>query len=232
MNQNSFAGIYEWMPSDSYHNFGDFLMWIIGENIFTADEWERLKSDKDHSYILIGSALCDYVLNKIIDAGYTPVMIGCGYRGEKISPHLLNKSIIIGCRGDKTRNSLLTSGVKTDKIGDTALILPLLIDGSTLNSRQSLLIPHICDGNRHLYNEKDIGCDKIIQPEITSKEEAITMIKAISSAEFVLAGALHAAIIAFAYKTPFAFFKALMLRISRSVQLYSKDEPEPPRPLH
>ena len=24
----------------------------------------------------------------------------------------------------------------------------------------------------------------------------------------------------------------LMLRISRSVQLYSKDEPEPPRPLH
>ena len=28
------------------------------------------------------------------------------------------------------------------------------------------------------------------------------------------------------------FNSQLMLRISRSVQLYSKDEPEPPRPLH
>ena len=81
------------MPSADYHNFGDFLMWLIGENIFIPDEWERLKDDKAYSYILIGSAICDHVINKILDLGTIPVMVGCGYRGEKISPHLLKESI-------------------------------------------------------------------------------------------------------------------------------------------
>ena len=90
---NSDTAIFEWMPDDGGHNFGDFLMQLIGKEIFLPEEWLRLQSDSGCKYVLLGSFICDYTLNLVAELNKHPVIVGCGYRGEVLSPRLASHHI-------------------------------------------------------------------------------------------------------------------------------------------
>lgn len=94
-----------------------------------------------------------------------------------------------------------------DVIGDPAMLLPLLVPRSRPLRGKTLFVPHICDERRRDYTADAIGCDLIAQPETRSLEQLIALVRNISSVDFVLAGAMHAAIVAHAYGVPFAFFR-------------------------
>lgn len=199
------SGIVEWRPSKYSHNLGDHLAWLIGERVFSGPAWSRMLSEEKRRYILLGSFLCDYNLDFLLSRGYLPVLVGCGYRGEDLSPQKLRKSVINGCRGLSTAGALERAGLKIKPIGDPAIILPLLVPKGDYFGG-TILIPHICDEERCSAQASDAGVDEIIQAETTDIKDLVELVKKISSAKFVLAGAMHAAVIAHAYGVPFAFY--------------------------
>lgn len=199
------SSIVEWRPSELYHNFGDHLVWLIGERIFTPAAWLELQKNKSHRYVLLGSFICDYNIQCLINEGYSPVLIGCGYRGEPLSKQLVHKATFYGSRGTLTQKSLREQSKYVQVIGDPAMLLPLLIPKAR-PSQKTLLVPHISDEKRHEMQAKDIGVDEVVQAETTDIASLTELIQAISAASFVLAGSMHAAIVAHAYGVPFAFF--------------------------
>jgi hypothetical protein len=98
---------------------------------------------------------------------------------------------------------------ETTAIGDPALLLPLLHEPQLLPSLagRTVCIPHLRDpapDNTHL---EVSGADFVVRPTLPPSMDAVLhLIDVICSAEFVLAGALHGAIIACAYRRPFAFY--------------------------
>lgn len=142
----------------------------------------------------------------MIADGHIPVLIGCGYRGEILSGPLIQKAKIFGCRGFRTFQALLEQGMLVDIVGDPALILPVVVPKAWRRCRKVLFVPHVCDAQRGGYEARDVGCDLVIQPETRNLEELLKMVRTISSARIVLAGSMHAAIVAHAYDVPFAFY--------------------------
>jgi hypothetical protein len=69
------------------------------------------------------------------------------------------------------------------------------------------LVPHISDPKNAKYNAKKFGCDLLVSPKTAAIKDVHRLIAVISSSDFVLAGAMHAAIVAHAYDVPFAFFQ-------------------------
>lgn len=199
------SGVVEWRPSNSSHNLGDHLAWLLGERIFSASAWSRMLAEQKKRYVLLGSFLCDYNIGYLLDRGYSPVLIGCGYRGEGLSPQKIGKSIIRGCRGLLTKSEFAKIGLRVESIGDPAMILPLLVPRRDAEGL-SILVPHICDEERHLIRASDVGVDEVIQAETNDVDGLLDLVGKISAAKFVFAGAMHAAVIAHAYGVPFAFY--------------------------
>lgn len=203
----------QWKPADScdrftldMHNFGDHLP-VLFEPLFEAVEWRRMETDPVDGYTLLGSMLCDYVFQKHLDAGYAPHYFACGYRGKKLSFEVLAQVRLFGCRGRLSRRALAEQGSDVEMVGDSAQLLPLLIDKPGPRG-EMLLMPHILDPKLDAYCAADFGCDAIISPVTRSTEELAATVARIAGSDFVLAGAMHAAIAAHAYGVPFAFFDA------------------------
>lgn len=194
------------MPDEGGHNFGDYLMQLIGEEVFLPDEWSRLQNNHYRKYVLLGSFICDYTLNLVAELNKHPIIVGCGYRGEVLSPRLVKHATFLGCRGKHSMVALAEVGVDVDWVGDPAVIMPLLIRKKRRGSRKNVFMPHINDPLRHEIHPEKVGCDKVLQPSINGMEQLKETVREISGASFVLAGAMHAAIIAYAYCVPFAFY--------------------------
>lgn len=194
------------MPDEGGHNFGDYLMQLIGEGIYLPVEWSRLQNSSCCKYVLLGSFICDHNLNLVAEQNKYPVIVGCGYRGEVLSPRLVSQSSVLGCRGKHSQVALAEVGVNTDWVGDPAVILPLLIKKRRGKARDLVFMPHINDPLRLQIKPTDIGCDRILQPSIQDMAQLKEAVREISGASFVLAGSMHAAIIAYAYGVPFAFY--------------------------
>lgn len=205
---DSTSSLYEWLPSDSEHNFGDHLMHLIGEKVFTANEWIRIKSDSKCKYVLLGSFISKYIIDDVVRTSNHLYLVGCGYRGDSIDLDRPDKVSFIGCRGPFTSNALKNFGFLVDPIGDPAMLLPIIVKRESKISGRSIFVPHINDTNRLKYKCDDVGCDEIIQPTTRNIDDLIRLVKQISSSTFVLAGAMHAAIVAHAYGVPFAFYKS------------------------
>ncbi|MCG2582830.1 polysaccharide pyruvyl transferase family protein [Massilia sp. TS11] len=205
--KESLNAVFEWQPSAQTHNLGDHLVQLLGPRCFTHSAWQRLQSDTEHLYILIGSFICDYNLSRVVDAGRKPVLVGAGYRGEIVSGALIDQSIFVACRGRHTHELLRQHRLNVPVIGDPAVVLPILVPRRRRLRRPSLLVPHIGDPQRTQYVPGEHGCDALVQAETRDTDDLIRLIRDISSARFVLAGAMHAAIIAYAYGVPFAFFR-------------------------
>jgi hypothetical protein len=200
--------ICEWMPEESKHNFGDYLMQLIGERVYRSKEWKNIQENKNYRFVLLGSFICNHTINKIFESGKVPVLIGCGYRGELLSARNIERTIFLGCRGKLTKQALLAQGLRVEDIGDPAIIMPALIPNRGLPSRERIFMPHINDPDRYVVSASQVDCDRVIQPEINDKRGLIEVVSRIARSRFVLAGAMHAAVVAHAYGVPFAFYSA------------------------
>jgi glycosyltransferase involved in cell wall biosynthesis len=198
--------LVKWRPSEETGNFGDEIVEILRTG-FTDEAQVTLDSPKT-KYFLIGSVIHNHWLEYAPEVSFKDTHFwGCGYRGEGITSPGLRHTHIHGVRGLRTQEHLRAYDIKQPVIGDTALLLPLFV-GKGRNHGKRIFMPHIEDPKRHEYSAKKLGVDEIVQPDVRSIEEVRALIEKISGASFVLAGAMHAGIVAYAYGRPFAFFKS------------------------
>lgn len=190
---------------DAQQNFGDYLAELL-KNLFIED-----LDAADDVYYLVGSYICDYYVERARKLKKPDAKIhfwGCGWRGEPFK-YLGDPDIdIAGIRGPLSREML---NLPADTaLGDPGLLMPLLIPKPEYRSGKVLLVPHFYEPElpEIMNNRAVIGFDDLMLPHIYRGVPQLEMlIREIATADFVMAGAMHAAIIAQAYDVPFCFFK-------------------------
>jgi hypothetical protein len=93
-------------------------------------------------------------------------------------------------------------------MGDPGLLAPLILPRrrSSADAAYPICVPHILDPITDEQIVRLTGVPTIVRPGIPASEAALVeVIDEIAHASFVLAGSLHAAILAAAYGVPFAF---------------------------
>ena len=195
------------MQGEEVQNFGDFLTTFLYDSLAAGI---RIRGD---GYRLLGSAISDRIVRDDLcrlgewENGRI-VFWCCGLRDENpLQPVSLARSVFCGVRGPLTRAAL---GLPlSTPLGDPALLLPAIYNTreSLRTKGKTICVPHFQD---KLSDEKLLamtGADIIVRPSIPASAEALTeIIDDIASASFVLAGSLHAAIVACAYEVPFCYF--------------------------
>jgi hypothetical protein len=186
--------LFEWKLDGTTRNLGDALSELLSPQDYVDDE--------EKMYFVIGSVICDTVIKETLGLGYKPVFIDCGWRGEKLSEELARQSVFIGCRGPQTQAELRRCGIQVEVTGDSAYRVPGIVPKAKSNHRR-IAIPHLEDPKRLTYTAARLGVDEIVQPDVLDKLDLVKKIELISGADFVLAGAMHAGILAHAYGVPF-----------------------------
>jgi hypothetical protein len=206
--------IYEWLPDkepitdnplnkhDSIRNYGDALIDVL----LSKEELEGFYQDDKNCYSVLGSTICNEVMIEILESGFTPIFVNCGWRGEELDSFLLEQSKFVSVRGPKTQDVLASYGIEVPVSPDPGYNLPKFIPKGDLNA-QILFIPHILDPYIEDYDPLDHGADSFYTTAVASEEDIVDLTKLISGARFVLTGSLHVAIAAHAYGTPFGLFK-------------------------
>lgn len=185
-------------------NFGDSLYEVIAP-------WETRRAwsaDTTHMYFPIGSVICDEVIQETLNQNLVPVFYHCGWRGEEIDPGLASLCKFKGARGPHTKEALARAGVEVEVTQDPAYRLPGLVSPGEPNGL-SILMRHIEDPADYNVNTIfEYQVDAMFSPVVESVSDIIEVVEKISGARFVLTGSLHAAIVAHAYKVPFALLGA------------------------
>jgi hypothetical protein len=196
-----------WKQGEPIQNFGDFLTEIFIQRVQAPGRalYPRLR--------LVGSVISARDIRNDLQAiRATPNGLlgywGCGQRDEFIiEPELRARCRFHGVRGPLTRERL---GLPVSTaIGDPALLMPLLHHPKPVPelAGRILCMPHFYDASTDRTILQNSGADLILRPKLpASMELLLKAIDVICSVDFVLAGALHAAIIACAYGKPFAFY--------------------------
>lgn len=197
--------IWEWKLDEETRNYGDALWEIVGAT--NDSTLVGYMNDTKHAHCLIGSVICNQVMDDILSLGQQPVFHNCGWRGEKLDKKLVGKSIFTGCRGPATRRELLRAGKSVIMTADPARYVSLAIDAGKPRG-VTVFMPHILDPHRDAYTAESVGVDEIISPVVHTHTDIVRVSRAIGSADFVLAGAMHAAIVAHSYGVPFAPFRS------------------------
>ncbi len=196
-----------WMRGGPVQNFGDFLSEFFIEHLFFAqpNPGQRLR--------IVGSCIDDmFVPPRSERAGGDELVFwGCGLRtADGLSADRREGVDILAVRGPLSRSALrLGSSVP---FGDPGLLMPALYKAATVvrqPSTDALLIPHFHDRRSDAELLALSGCDAVLRPNLPNDLTAITeFVDRVVAARFVLAGALHGAIIAAAYGRPFAFWNS------------------------
>jgi hypothetical protein len=194
--------IYEWKLDGVTRNFGDTLYEITYPN----DKLLSYAQDSFNRYHLVGSVICNTVIQESLDLGLLPVFIDCGWRGESLDPGLVKQSMFIGCRGPNTQFELARHGVSVTVTGDTAYKVPYKVTKAQPTER-TIMIPHIQDPLIYDYDIDFYGVDELVSPAVTNLQSTVDLIQKISGAKFVFTGSLHAAMISHAYGVPFSLMK-------------------------
>jgi hypothetical protein len=196
-----------WRQGEPIQNFGDFLTEIFIRRVQAPSpaRYPRIR--------LIGSVISARDIRADLHAiratpnaqlGYW----GCGQRDEfSIAPELRARCRFHGVRGPLTRMRLGLSA--STPMGDPALLLPILHTPKPVPelAGRVLCMPHFHDTSTDRDILQKSGADLILRPNLpASLEILLKAIDVICSVDFVLAGALHAAIIACAYGKPFAYY--------------------------
>jgi hypothetical protein len=196
-----------WKQGQATQNMGDYLTELFIRRLQAPgpDRYPRIR--------LIGSVLSAREISADLHAvRATPDALvgywGCGQRDEAtIEPRLRARCRFHGARGPLTRARLgLPAGTP---LGDPALLLPLLHEPRPVPelAGRTLCVPHFFDPSPDREILENSGADLILRPNLpASLEVLLKAIDVICSVDFVLAGALHAAIIACAYGKPFAYY--------------------------
>ena len=206
------AAVTYWRKGMPSQNFGDYLSEMLYEAL--CGRARRTAPVHDFAQLfLIGSVISKWhiktALKAIQDDGRTKIGFwGCGMRDETpIDADLLARCRFMGVRGPLTREGL---GLPEDTpMGDAGLLMPLIYQPKTVpaHSGRTLCMPHFLDPLSTPDLLRMTGVDAVVRPGIRARRHALLdTIDAIAGADFVLAGALHGAIIACAYGVPFAYF--------------------------
>jgi hypothetical protein len=199
--------IFEWFADRNYRNFGDSFTEIIASQL-PGDSGFIYQNDPSRTYFLIGSVIRNQQIVDVLGAGKVPVFIGCGWRGEPLDPDLVKKAQFVGVRGPNTQKEIARCGVDVDVTMDSAYPMLEKLEIEQFGPFEGkLLIPHISDNYVFsLKDASDVGMDKIVLPRVKDVVETFDLISRIANSEFVLAGAMHACIVAHFYGVPFAPF--------------------------
>jgi hypothetical protein len=206
------AAVTYWRKGMPSQNFGDYLSEMLYEAL--CGRSRRTAPPHDFAQLfLIGSVISKWhittALKAIQDDGRTKIGFwGCGMRDNTpIDPNLLARCQFMGVRGPLTREAL---GLPKDTpMGDPGLLMPLIYQPKThtVHRGRTLCMPHFLDPLSKPDLLRMTGADAVVRPGIRARRHALLdTIDAIADADFVLAGALHGAIIACAYGVPFAYF--------------------------
>lgn len=196
--------IYEWKLDGETRNFGDALYEIFLDDS-TMFNWN---TDVDHMHFPVGSVICNGVIRETLELGYKPFFYNCGWRGEPLDPALVKEAEFIGARGPHTRAELERNGISVAVTMDPGYKIPLLVPRGEPNGLV-LSIRHIQDDSDYSIDSAlQLGADALFSPVVHDRQDILDLIEKISGARFVLAGSMHAAIVAHAYDVPFALLDA------------------------
>jgi hypothetical protein len=198
--------ISTWIPDAHYRNYGDALTELLLDINYGKSK-TAMVSDGTRLYFLIGSVIFNLTISQALANGYTPVFIGCGWRGAELDPQLVARAKFIGCRGPQTREALLRAGIDVPIVGDSAYeVFKKIVIENDRGGVGTVLTPHISDDKTHKAAAADFGVDQIIDAKVKDTVEVFDKIELFANAEFVLGGAMHACVTAHHYGVPFAPF--------------------------
>ncbi|WP_419730044.1 polysaccharide pyruvyl transferase family protein [Lichenicola sp.] len=201
--------IRHWLQGESVQNFGDFLSEYLLHTLFYP------QPRQGRTLRIIGSCIDDWLIGPPAPSpdgggldGIGTIFWGCGLRREDgLSPEQRTSAEILAVRGPLTRAALRLD--PTVPIGDPALLLPALYRPARLRNGDGarLIVPHFHDSRSDDELLGLTGCSTVRRPNIPNDLTAIDeFIDKIVAADFVLCGAMHAAIVAASYGRPFAFW--------------------------
>lgn len=186
-------------------NFGDFL-----SEYFVAEALIAPFVEAD-VYRLVGSTISSDLIHRDVRlSGLADALIAywcCGMRdAAPLDPGLLDHCRFFGIRGPLSRTAL--SLPADTAMGDPGLLLPLLHQArpSAMTASKTVCIPHFSERSHMEALRVRCGADVALSPAVSSIAELLRLIDDIVSADFVLSGSLHGAILACAYDRPFAFW--------------------------
>lgn len=204
-----------WLKGTDEQNLGDFLSEYFAEHLFirTARPGVVVR--------MVGSALADAFVPEArpTDAqqlkgqsqtvsNRTLVAWGLGVRERgSLSPQARSRVDILAVRGTITAAEVqANSGVP---IGDPGLLMPALYSPKPVAryAGKKVCIPHFHDRRDDAAILMASGCDLVLRTSVPNELHAIEeFLDRLTSANFVLSGSLHGAILAVAYGVPYAYW--------------------------
>jgi hypothetical protein len=207
--KSSRPDIFFWRQNKEIGNFGDSLTLLYEK--YMVDHYH---DDHPTSLHLVGSVITENHIGKIMhhakrhDRPPRAVFWGCGKKnGDPLSPQQQAICTFHGVRGLLSRDALQLP--RTTPLGDTALLLPRFYQPAPdmVTSGKTVWVPHFNNPDPSP-EEMDRSPDPIlVRPAMPNDAASVErLVGAIASARFVMANAMHAAIVALAYGVPFAFW--------------------------
>jgi len=195
--------IYEWTTKNRTRNFGDTLF----NHVYSEKFLNKSSNSETYIYFLIGSLISDAILDFAHSVNKTPVFVHCGWNGNELTKEKTKNAIFIGCRGEITRKKLSDLGINVVNMGDPIYGLNIEDYPQNISAGKTFFVPHISEASA-LLNPSEFGCTDYLSPEIKDKQDVIRIISSIKSAEFVLSGSMHVAMLAHKARVPFALFSS------------------------
>ena len=192
-----------WTQGQAQMNFGDYLAEYLYARaliapVVDADRYRLLGSAIDADILHQDLAECAHLASPCV------VLWCCGARSDSPLPDsLLARCRLLGVRGPLSRDALELPA--DTPLGDPGLLLPLLRPAAPATGR-TLCVPHCNDPAEREALLALSGADELALPLVADLSALEQLIDRISGASFVLAGSLHAAIVACAYGVPFGFW--------------------------
>lgn len=204
-----------WLKNDEIQNFGDYLSAYFADKLFVS-------APRTFPNVhVIGSVISDYWVEAAIrdsclrgpEPSVAAIFWGCGLRqpmgsgDQSLSAHLRERICIKAVRGPLSARELGLD--PAFPLGDPGLLMPFLYEPVPVAGLldHTIVAPHFFDTR----NDDELcaitGADSVLRPNIArSLSEIERFVDTLCSSRFVLAGSLHAAIVAAAYGVPFAFW--------------------------
>lgn len=197
------SNVLYWLKGEDTQNFGDFLSEYLVSRLFFG---YRAGVSGVH---IAGSVMDDMFVPLRARADRRVVFWGCGVReAGGLSREKWPAVEIEAVRGPLSAAELALGAFVPQ--GDPAFLLPALYRPQKLDwlAGKSICVPHFHDTRDDQTLLADSGCDFVVRPNIENNEKAFTdVIDAIFSADFVLGSAMHACLVAAAYRRPFAYWR-------------------------
>ena len=196
-----------WLENRRIGNLGDALN-------LSLLRWLGYEPVRTNAVGSVNPGRCLFAVGSLISSPHIsradkPIDVwGSGWRGEQLEQRQLDQLTIHAVRGPRTAAAL---GFPDVPLGDPALLTPRFHPKPISRSAgPAILFPHV--SMRQVPDPASVGCDTVISMRVRQRGNWIgrslptplELVDRIASAGFVLAGALHAAILAQAYGVPWA----------------------------